>query len=102
SDGLPLSAMTVGEFGLFGGVLALSALVAGQNPLGDEARVLPDRGLDLGGNVGIGLEKRLGILAALADSLAVVGEPGAWFLPHGPPSPKDRSARPSLRRPRRT
>src|SRR5260370_20006 len=53
-----------------------------QNPFGDQSGVLPDRRLDLCGDVRIGLEKSLGVLAALADALAVVGEPGAGFLHH--------------------
>src|ERR1700736_3059594 len=53
---------------------------AGQDLLGDQARVLADRGLDLGGHVGIGLEERLRILAALAETLAVIGEPGAGLF----------------------
>ena len=32
---------------------------AGQNLFGDQAGVLADRGLDLGGHVGIGFEERL-------------------------------------------
>ena len=32
---------------------------AGQNLLGDQAGVLADRGLDLGGHVGIGFQERL-------------------------------------------
>src|SRR5260370_26647325 len=78
-DGLPLPAMTVGGAlsSIFCRVLVLSALVAGQNSLGDETRVLPDRGLDFRGNIGISPEKRLGVFAALTDALTVVGEPGA-------------------------
>src|SRR5712672_3760723 len=53
---------------------------ARQNLFGDQAGVLADRRLDLGGHVGIGLEERLRILAALAEPLAVIGEPGAGFL----------------------
>src|SRR5438034_2219314 len=69
----------IGGSALLGGVLVL-ALLAGEDSLGNEAGVLPDRGLDLGGDVGIGLEERLGVLAALADALAVIGEPGARLL----------------------
>src|SRR5258708_6995941 len=53
---------------------------AGQNLLGDQAGVLADRHLDLRGHVGIGLQERLGVLAALAEPLAVIGEPGAGFF----------------------
>src|SRR5713226_9056057 len=56
-------------FGLLG-----AALCVGKNPFGDRAGVLPDRRLDLGGNVRVGLEEALGVLAPLADALAVVGE----------------------------
>ena len=42
---------------------------------------LPDRRFDLGGDVGIGLEEGFGVLAVLADALAVIGEPGARLLP---------------------
>src|SRR5262249_57678606 len=74
--------MTVGELRLFGGVFVLAAVFAGEDFFGDEASVLPDRGFDLGGDIGIGLEEGLGVLAALPDALAVVGEPGAGLLDH--------------------
>src|SRR5262249_30565046 len=80
--------MTVGELGrsgarrLLGGVLVLAAIFAGEDFFRDEAGVLPDRGFDLGGNVGIGLEEGLGVLAALSDALAVIGKPGARFFDH--------------------
>src|SRR5262245_60988980 len=67
---------------LLGGVLVLAAVFAGEDFFGDEAGVLPDRGFDLGGDVGIGLEESLGVLAALSDALAVVGEPSARFFDH--------------------
>src|ERR1700694_671450 len=51
-----------------------------QNLLRDQAGVLADRGLDLRGHIRIGLEERLRVLAALAEPLAVIGEPGAGFL----------------------
>jgi len=44
--------------------------LAGKNLLRDQTGVLPDRGFDLAGNVGIGFEERFGVLAALADALA--------------------------------
>src|ERR1700694_2628554 len=53
---------------------------AGQDLLGDQAGVLADRRLDFCGHVGVGLEERLGVLTALAEPLAVIGEPGAGFL----------------------
>src|SRR5262245_5374330 len=70
-----------GRSRLFRRVLVL-ALLAGEDSLGDEAGVLPDRGLYLGGDVGVGLEEAFGVLAALADALAVVGEPGARLFDH--------------------
>src|SRR6266702_1676886 len=53
---------------------------AGENLLGDQAGVLADRGLDLDGDVGIGLQERFRVLAALAEALAVIGEPGAGLF----------------------
>src|SRR6202451_609403 len=61
-------------------VLGGLALLAGENLLGDDAGILPDRHFDFCRDVGIGLEKAFGVLAALADALAVIGEPGAGFL----------------------
>ena len=49
--------------------------LAGQDLLGDQAGVLADGRLDAVGDVGIVAQERLGIFAALADALAVVGEP---------------------------
>src|SRR3954451_13581968 len=46
-----------------------------ENLLGDQPGVLPDRRLDLRGHVGIGLQERLGVFPALAEPLAVIGEP---------------------------
>src|SRR5260370_41934322 len=51
-----------------------------QNLLGDQAGILPDGRFDLRGHVGIGFQERFRILAALAEALAVIGEPGAGFL----------------------
>src|SRR5580704_10514380 len=69
-------------------------LLAGENALGDEPGVLPDCGLYFGGDIGIGLEEELGVLAALADALAVEGEPGAGLLHHaGPHAQIDELAR---------
>src|SRR3984957_12395127 len=50
---------------------------AGQDLFGDQAGVLADRGFDLGGHVRVGLEERFGVLTALPQTLAVIGEPGA-------------------------
>ena len=48
--------------------------------LADEARILADQGLDLGRHVLVGLKEILGVLAALADAIAVERVPGARFL----------------------
>src|SRR5205085_5486263 len=56
--------------------------LTGENLLGDQAGVLADRGLDLGGHVGVGLQEGFGVLAALAEALAVIGEPGAGLFDH--------------------
>src|SRR5580658_4855763 len=61
-------------------LVGLVAFLAGQNLLGDQPGILPDRRLDLSGNIGIGLEEDFSVLAALADALAVIGEPGAGFF----------------------
>src|SRR5262245_59031803 len=53
---------------------------AGENLLGDQAGVLADGGFDLGGDVGVRLQERLGVFAALAEALAVIGEPGAGLF----------------------
>src|SRR5581483_1918535 len=67
----------------FGGLfVVLVFLLAGEDLLGDQAGVLTDRGLDLGGDIGIVLQEGLGVLAALPDALAVIGEPGARLLDH--------------------
>src|SRR3954453_550597 len=58
-------------------LLAVGAALrrAGEDLLGYQPGVLPDRGLDLRRHVGIGLQEGLGVLAALAQALAVIGEP---------------------------
>src|SRR5882757_3997704 len=53
---------------------------AGEDLFGDQAGILADRGLDLRGHVGIGLEERFRVLATLPEPLAVVREPGAGLL----------------------
>src|SRR6478735_1081383 len=76
-------AVTSEKISLLGGFLLAVGVVlafAGQDLLGDQAGVLADRGFDLVGDVGIGFQKRLGILAALAEPLAVIGEPGAGLF----------------------
>src|SRR5271155_5561805 len=55
-------------------------LFAGKNLFGDETGILPDRRLDLFGDIGIAFEECLGVFAALADALAVIGEPGAGLF----------------------
>src|SRR5262252_1251005 len=47
---------------------------------GDEAGVLADCLLDLGRDLRILLQELLGILPALADALAAIGEPGPRLL----------------------
>ena len=50
------------KYSLLGGALFAFGVAlgrTGQNLFGDQAGVLPDRGFDLGGHVGIGLEERL-------------------------------------------
>src|ERR1700722_18668505 len=54
--------------------------LARENLLGAPSGVLPDRGLDLGGHVGVVTQEGLCVLAALADALAVIGEPRARLL----------------------
>src|SRR5580698_10865197 len=61
-------------------VLGGFGLLAGENLFGDDAGILPDRHFDFCRDVGIGLEEAFGVLAALADALAVIGEPGAGFF----------------------
>src|SRR5262249_37730619 len=57
-------------------------LLAGENLFADAAGILPDRGFDLRHHVGVRFQEGLGVLAALADALAVVGEPGTRLLDH--------------------
>src|SRR4029079_8500998 len=71
---------TFRDHALFVVALALIVVVAflgRQDLLGDQAGVLADRELDLRSDVRILLEEDLGVLAALADALTVVGEPRA-------------------------
>src|SRR5438477_12841222 len=65
-----------------GGVFVLVAFRSCGDLLGDEAGVLADGGLDAVRDVRILLEEDLGVLAALADALAVVGEPRAGLFDH--------------------
>src|SRR5215212_9167066 len=51
-----------------------------EDAIGEHAGVLADRGLDPVGDLGVVAQELLGVLAALAEALAVVGEPGAGFL----------------------
>src|SRR3954470_22031755 len=69
----------VGRLRAFG-IAVVAFALAGQDLLRDQAGILPDRGFDLGGHVRIGLQERLGILATLTETLAVIGEPGAGLL----------------------
>src|ERR1700752_4841255 len=63
-------------------IIVTLLLLAGQYLFGDQTGVLAHRRFDLGGDVGILLEEALGVLAALADALAVEREPGARLLHH--------------------
>src|SRR5262249_61459527 len=54
----------------------------------DQAGVLANGLLDVGGHLRMLLEERLGVLAALADALAVVGEPGPRLLDDAGPRPE--------------
>src|SRR5277367_1040591 len=54
--------------------------LAGRNLFRDHAGVLPDRRFDFFRDIGIGFHEGFGVLAALADALAVVGEPGAGLF----------------------
>src|ERR1700694_1880596 len=67
----------------FGGAVRLVLAGAGlriEDALGDDAGILPDRRFDFLGDLRVLLEEELGVLAALAEALAVVGEPGAGLL----------------------
>ena len=88
--------LALGVQGLFGGLLffrfrrggafiiavVIGFFRAGQHAVGDDARVLTQLLLDRGGDLGILFQELAGILAALADALAVEGEPGAGLLDH--------------------
>src|SRR5690349_18012954 len=65
-----------------GSIILVGLLLAGEDLVGDEAGILPDGSFDLAGEVRIGLEENLRVLAALADALVVIGKPGAGFLNH--------------------
>src|SRR5260221_2812072 len=54
----------------------------GYHGVGDEAGIAADGTLDGVGDRRVFLEEVLGVLAALADALAVIGEPRARFLDH--------------------
>ena len=71
--------------GTFGGALFVGRAAFGarrQHGVGDQAGVGADRLFDLAGDLRVVLEILLGVLAALADARAVVGEPGAGLLDH--------------------
>src|SRR5829696_10528782 len=53
-----------------------------EDALGDETGVLADRRLDPVRDVGVLAQEALGVLASLAEALAVEGEPGARLLDH--------------------
>ena len=62
------------EKSLFNGLLTIGIPFggAGQNLLGNQSGILPDRRLDFRGHFGIGLEKSFRILAALPEPLTVI------------------------------
>src|SRR5438552_1409103 len=71
------------ESGVFSGALAVAAAGVGDHQrVGDLAGVAADRGLDLASDLLVLLEERPRVLAALADALAVIGEPRARLLDH--------------------
>lgn len=51
-----------------------------QELLGDQPGILAQRQLDLGRRVGVVAKEQLGVLAALAQALRIIGEPGARLL----------------------
>src|SRR5262249_38706213 len=81
TDGRQHATCMWGVASVLGGFVVL-AFGVGEDLLGDEPGVLAARRLDARGDVRILLEERLGVLAALADALAVVGKPGAGLLDH--------------------
>ena len=65
------------RFCLIAGIFA-PALV--HQRAGHQTGILTNRCLDGFGGVGVLLEELFGVLATLANALAVIGEPGAGFL----------------------
>ena len=65
----------------FRGIVVVAlAFFTGEDFFGDESGILADGGFDFPGDVRIVFQESLGVLAALADALAVVGVPGAGFF----------------------
>ena len=65
----------------FGIILEIVAPIRSlEELLGDQAGILAQRQFDLVGDVRIVAQEQLGILAALAEPLGIVGEPGARLL----------------------
>src|SRR6185437_1961268 len=64
------------------GVAAAFARPRHHHGIGNEAGIGADGALDGVGGLGIVLQILLGVFAALADALAVIGEPRAGFLDH--------------------
>src|SRR5215208_3366290 len=85
--GLPLGAggllgtLVVGQHAVLVRLLAVGTrLLLDQQLVDDETSVGANGLFDGGGNLRVLLEERFGVLAALTDAVAVVGEPGAGFL----------------------
>ena len=68
-----------GKRSALGGLLGARVRV-GQDAFGDQPRILPDRGFDFSGDVGIVLEILRGTLAALPDAVALERVPGSRLV----------------------
>src|SRR5262245_26175230 len=76
-----LLAARLGQHAVLVGLLAVRArLRLSQHLVDDQAGALADRLLDRMRNLRVLLQERLGVLAPLADAVAVIGEPGARLL----------------------
>src|SRR5260221_12163510 len=60
----------------------LAAAAGIHHLVADLAGILADGALDRRGDRRIGLQEGFGVLSALADALAIIGEPGAGLLHH--------------------
>src|SRR5690606_35846383 len=66
----------------FGVVFEIVARTVLEEFFRDQAGILPQRRLDLARRVGVVAQEQLGVLAALAETLRIVGEPGTRLLDH--------------------